>query len=92
MGLFDVIPDTQTLFVGLDAPARGAFTITPSDSIDLDPPIRAVYIGGSGDVAVETWERETVTFTNLLYSYVLPIRCRKVLSSGTTATGLVGMY
>ena len=75
----------------LDSPARDCFAITPNDSTDFTHTARAVYVGVAGDVAVETVEGSTVTFVGAAAGSILPVRCKKVLSTGTTATSLVGM-
>lgn len=72
-------------------PARNAFAVTPSDGADLTNWALAIYVGGSGDVRLVTWGGETVTFANAPVG-VLPVRARRVLATGTTATGLVGLY
>lgn len=66
--------------------------ITPSDTTVYDPEIYAVYVGGAGNVAVVAADTGTsVTFVAVPVGTILPIRVTKVLSTGTTATNLVGM-
>lgn len=72
-------------------PATHAFAITPSDGVDLSNWALALYVGGGGDVKVDTWGGETVTFANVQPG-VLPVRVKRVYATGTTATGLVGLY
>lgn len=52
---------------------------------------RALYVGGTGNVAVTMWDGETVTFNSVAAGDRLPIRVRAVLNSGTTATGLIAL-
>lgn len=69
---------------GLDSPADDAFTITPSDTNDLATIPRGLYVGIAGDLKVMTAKGTTVEFRNV--SGVLPVRVRKVFSTGQTGT------
>ncbi len=72
-------------------PALGA--VVPVADTDIEPRnIRAVYVGGGGNLAVITSRGETVTFTGVPDGTLLPIRIRRVLSSGTTATNILALY
>lgn len=73
-------------------PARGAFAVTKSDATVFSQPTRALYVGGAGDVAVRMLDQTTVTFVGVPAAGLLPIRVDKVLSTGTTATSIVGLY
>ena len=52
----------------IDAPARGAFAVTKSDVTVFDnqgpnnPPARAIYVGGTGDLVVRMVDGSIVTF------------------------------
>lgn len=70
---------------GVDAKA-----ITPSDSDTYTPPLRALWVGTAGNVAVVTMQGTTVTFTNV--SGLLPIACIKVMSTNTGASGITGIW
>jgi hypothetical protein len=72
------------------APARGAFSITPADGTDLAIYPKALYVGTAGDVKVDMRDGTTVTFTGAIG--VLPIRVKRVYSTGTTATNILGLY
>ena len=72
-------------------PASHAFAVTPSDAADLDNWALALYVGTAGDVRVDTWGGETVTFANVPAG-VLPVRVKRVYATGTTAAGIVGLY
>ncbi len=72
-------------------PAIGA--VSPTPDTDITPRnIRALYVGGAGNVAVITSKGETVTFSSVQTGTVLPIRVRQVLSSGTSATNILALY
>jgi sialic acid synthase SpsE len=66
------------------------FAITPSDVLDLQQDIRALYIGVSGNVAVVDKFGNSRTYVGLAAGTWQPIHARRVLSTGTTATNLVG--
>lgn len=70
--------------------ASDCFAITKSNSTQLPERCCGLYIGTTGDVAVETEARATVTFTAVPAGGILPIAARKVLSTGTTASNIVG--
>lgn len=71
-------------------PASGAFAITPSD--DTVIAARALYIGGDGDVALVSRTRDaSVVLAGVPGGTILPIETVKVLLTGTTATGIVGL-
>jgi hypothetical protein len=75
----------------LSGPASHAFTITPSDTAALAETLRGVYIGGGGAITAITQSGATVEFTALPSGSILPVRLSKILATGTTATGLVGL-
>jgi len=72
-----------------DTIALDAVAITKSDSTALD--IVALYVGTAGDVAVRTWRGSTITFTSVPAGSILPVRCDRVMSTNTTASGFVGL-
>lgn len=64
--------------------------ITPNDSTDLATPARAIRCkntGTSGAVALITFMGNTRT-TDIAAGETLPVYATRVLSTGTTATGL----
>jgi hypothetical protein len=82
----------NTFNSALDSPGKHAFAITPNDAADLAAATRAIYVGTSGDLAVIMVGGETVTFPAVQGGTMLPIRATRVLSTGTTASGLVGVW
>jgi len=78
---------------GLDAPAQKAFAIIPHDSNDLALTTRAVYTGKGGTIVCILLEDSSeVTLSNVPSGIVLPLRIRRVLATGTTASmDLVGL-
>jgi len=81
----------QTYSQSVTAPAMDAFAITPNDSTNLTQTVRAIYVGGAGDVSLITAGGSTVTFSGITGSMVLPVTTTRVRASGTTATGIVGL-
>jgi hypothetical protein len=76
---------------GLTSPAERAEAITPSDTTDLLRATRALYVGAGGDVALQMVSGATVTFTGMQGGMIYPLRVARVLATGTTAAGLVGL-
>lgn len=77
----------------LNSPARSAFAITPSDSIDLPETTRAIYTGVGGTmVCILAGDTTAVTFDSLPAGVVIPLRIRRILSTGTTSSmQLIGL-
>jgi hypothetical protein len=73
-------------------PPANAFAITKSDSADLPHVTRFLMVGAVGDVALITLNGDTVTLKAVAAGVPIPICARQVLSTNTTATGMVGLY
>lgn len=82
---------------GILAPYTRAVTITPDDNNDLAEVTRAINVhkgtgGSTTDIAVIlSGDSSAVTMT-FEVGYVIPIRVRRVLATGTDATRVVGLY
>jgi hypothetical protein len=76
----------------IDSPASSAFAITPHNTTLFDYATRAIYVGGDGNISVLTVNGDTVTFVGCVAGTLIPIRARRVNSTGTTALNLVGLY
>jgi hypothetical protein len=81
----------QPNFRGTD-PADNAAAVTPNDSVDLTNVARALYIGTGGDVKITTAGGDTVTLNDVQGGSILPIRTKRVFSTGTTASNMVAIY
>ena len=71
-----------------------AVAVTPSDSTDLDPYPKALYVGVTGDVVVlpaENADGATVTIKAHPVGYI-PGRIRRVYATNTTATNILALY
>lgn len=68
-------------------------SITPSDT-DFVPHGRTtgLYIAATANITVDDPMGNPVTFTGLAGGIVHPIRTKRVRSTGTTATGIVGLW
>jgi hypothetical protein len=68
------------------------FSITPSDSAPLQTPIRCLYVGVTGDVAVFGAGDSTATVLKAAPAgwMLLPMPVVQVGATGTTATNLAG--
>ncbi|MEO3947624.1 hypothetical protein [Gorillibacterium sp. CAU 1737] len=80
-----------------DASGSRAATVTPSDTLDLSIPsglngTKYICVGVSGDLSVITSGGDTVTLKAVAAGIFHPISVRRVLSTGTTATGIVAVY
>ena len=72
--------------------AKQAAAITPADA-PLTRNIRALYIGGAGDVVGIPIDQDTeVTFVGLQAGTILPVMFKQISLTGTSATNLVGLY
>ena len=64
----------------------------PSDTLDLPQPSDALWVGGAGNVAAVMQDGSVTLFTAVTAGAVLPIRARRVNSTGTSATLIVALY
>lgn len=76
----------------LNAPAERATAITPDNDDDLGFLTRFIFVGGAGNLKLDTVGGDTITLIGVTTGSVYPIRAKKVYATGTTATNLVGLY
>lgn len=69
-----------------------AAAITPHDTDKLGNPTRAIYVGGTGAVALTTRGGDEVTLAAVPVGTFIPVEALVVKSTGTTATNLVGLW
>lgn len=73
-------------------PAERGFTVTASDTVNFAYIVRGIYVGGAGDVVV-VWDNDsTSTFSSVPAGTILPVKVKRVNSTNTTATNMVGLY
>lgn len=69
-----------------------AFSIVPSDSVDLSSITSALYVGYTGNVnIVLSGDTTPVLFANVPGGSTLPFQVKRVYSTSTTASGIVGI-
>lgn len=76
---------------GLSSPAEGGFAVTPSDTLDLARTTRAIYVGTAGALRVTLLSGEVVALAGAQAGTVYPLRAARVMATGTTAGGIVGL-
>ena len=75
---------------GLESPASLLEPVTPSDTVDMATPSRALNVQQSGTVRVSTTGGSTATLY-VAAGIGFPVRATRVWATGTTATGIVAM-
>lgn len=75
----------------ITGPAFHGFAVTPNDGAELAEITRALYVGTAGALHVLLASGADVTFAGVAGGTILPIRVRKVLSTGTTGSSIVGL-
>ena len=66
--------------------------VTPSDTVDLTTPARALYVGVAGNLVCLNKRREAITFVGVPAGAVLPIETIRVNSTSTTAGSILALY
>lgn len=77
--------------VAPDGPSTDAAAVTPNDSADLSTYARQLWIGGAGNVNVDTLDGTTVLISGVAAGTVLPLSVKRVRSTSTTATLIVAL-
>lgn len=72
--------------------AQGAAVISPSDGTDLTTPLRGISFASAGALKLTMIDNSVVTIPSgaLVAGIIHPMVIKRVWSTGTTATGLVG--
>jgi hypothetical protein len=73
------------------ASARKSVAVTPSDSTDIASVVRGLYVGTTGNVVVVNLDDTTCTFTSVPSGTILPVQCKRVNSTSTTASSIVAL-
>ena len=58
----------------------------------LSPPIYCIYVGGAGNIRAMSPYGDVATFTTPVIGQWIAFPAKKILQSGTTATGVIGGY
>ncbi len=79
----------------INAPYTRAVSVTPSDTTDLNEIPRGLHADGVGshhNVAVILEGDASSVIINMAKGHIMPLRVRRVLATGTTATSVVALY
>jgi hypothetical protein len=77
----------------VSAPSRSQRAVTPNDTTDLpDGACKALHAVGAGSIVTIGVDDTAAVTHYIVQGGMLPIRARRVLSTGTTATGIVALY
>lgn len=74
----------------LDSPGREFFAITPNNSLDIPLRPRALWVGVAGNITCIDQDGVTTLFSNLNVGWH-PFGPVRILATGTTASGIVGV-
>lgn len=74
---------------GVNSPAIGAVAVQPSDTLDLETPIRAITLGQAGKLSFIGTDGQGYQ-TGILPVGTYSVFIRRVRVAGTTATDLTG--
>ena len=77
----------------LSDPAARWPAVTPNDSADLPGGLcRSLYVGGAGDVTALDEDGNSSVHKAVPAGARLPIRAKRVMATGTTATFILAYY
>jgi len=71
--------------------ALNAAAVTADDTATLEA-AAVIYVGGAGNVKVDTKGGDAVTFNGMSAGDILPVLVTKVYDTGTTATNMVALW
>jgi len=72
-------------------PATGVLVVTPSDTADLIKTVRAIRANTAGTVKITAIDGTAPTL-NFYAGETRPVAATRIWLTGTTATGIEGMY
>lgn len=76
-----------------NGPAVRGVAIVPSDTTVFSPPLRAIWVGGAGAVAVLlNGDSAAVTLSAVPVGTMLQVSAIKVMATNTTATLMTGLW
>lgn len=74
------------------SPSGDGVAVTPSDTVDLATLPRRLWIGGAGNIKINTGAGNPLTYTGVPAGTYLNVRASRVWATGTTATNIVAEY
>ena len=87
--------DDYSKVTALTAPADAGEAVefgSPAEDYEFAKVTRSLHVGGAGTVMVIFKTGEDPVPMVCAGGDLLPVRARKIAASGTTATGIVGLY
>ena len=76
----------------VNGPARRILGIVPSDESDLPEGLaRGLFVGGAGTVRMVDDSGNVTDILSAAHQYH-PLRARRIMATGTTATDIVALY
>ena len=85
------IADTVTGAVTIEAGSERFRGYAKRPGVDPGGQVTVRVVGGAGNLAVTMWDGGDITFTNIAVGVPVVIRARTILTSGTTATGIIAL-
>lgn len=77
----------------INEPAPYSTVITPSDATVFNPPLRKLWVGVTGNLAVRLQGMSAaVTLANVPVGMLDDLRIAQVMSTNTTATTMIGFW
>lgn len=78
---------------GLTSPANNIEVVNASTANHtFSFTTRAIYVGGAGNLEVVLESGDQGVFASVPAGTILPIRCTTVVSTGTAATNMLGLW
>jgi hypothetical protein len=72
--------------------ARRFSAVTPSDSVDLAPGVRAIFVGTGGDIALVGEDDNVEVLKNVADGMIIDVSPKRVNDTDTTADDIVAFY
>lgn len=86
-------------FANLNVLYEGQVPFSPSDTVDVpvgsggnQTPCVGVYVGGAGNVSAQLPNGGTAVLTGIPADTIVDIAIKRILATGTTATGVIPLY
>ena len=75
------------------APSGNFAAVTPHDTTELPHGMcRGIYVGVTGNVAVQDKDGTNVVFVGVPAGTILPVKAKIIRSTSTTATSLIALF
>lgn len=81
----------QSLADSVASPARRAFAVSPSDTVELPMLPKALLVGGAGALVLRPVDSAADVTITVAAGQIVPIRAQFVRATGTTATAIVAL-